>query len=229
MNYHNELKEKIMLFLSEKISIKELIYWANKVYDNFFASKEYEYLKYRLINNTLIELKDLEDDLENVNCLSEEEHDYITDVLKNDLCYLNGEVNYIETYKVKLNSENIDASIKKIIEDSLELISNKKEFSSNLINSLNKIISNNPCLTISDILVNEMVNSILLVKESIVSDTSEILIGTLGKSTDSHKREDEIDYLEKLNLAFSGRNSIRFSLVINAEKLLLTNIFVIRD
>lgn len=229
MDYHNEIKEKLTLSLAGKIPIVDLVYWVNQTYEQFFNFKKYECVKYRLINNILIELKDLVDDIDNINSINDEEQKYIDESLKKELSYLNGEESYFETYKIKSNSFEGNAFLKQMIEDSIQLVLNQKELSGHAIESLKKIISSDSCIAVEDILLNEVIDSILMINEANTLVDQIVSIGTLGKPVDSYTVPDESEYLKKLYSALKGDNAIRFSLAINAESILYTNIFVLSN
>lgn len=229
MDYHKKLKEKLNLTLAGEIPIADLVSWVKQIYEQFFDSKEYESVKYRLINNILIELKDLDDDLDNVNSINDAEKEYVNEVLKKELSYLNGEERYFETYKIKSNSIERFISFEQIIEDSIQLVLSQNKLSKQVIDSLRNLICRDSCITINDILLNEIVDSILMINEANASVDQIVSIGTLGKSVDLHTASDEGEYLIKLYSAFKGDNAIRFSLAFNAENLLYTNIFVLSN
>jgi len=227
MDYHKILIEKLTLAFTGEITIANLVCWVNQIYEQFFNSKEYEYVKYRLINNILIELKDLDDDLDNVNSINYEEQKYVNELLQKELSYLNGEENYFETYKIKLNNFERFNIFKPVIEDSIQHVLSQNDLTVQAIESLKKLISIDSSLTINDILLNEIVNSILMINDANKSVGQMVSIGTLGKSVGLHKVSDEGEYLIKLYSALKGDNSFRFSLAFNSKSILYTNIFVL--
>lgn len=229
MDYHKILIEKLTLTLAGEITIADLVCWVNQIYEQFFNSKEYESVKYRLINNILIELKDLDDDLDNVNSINDEEQEYVSELLQKELSYLNGEERYFETYKIRLNNFERFNVFKPIIEDSIRLVLSQNELSVQAMESLKKLISRDSCITINDILLNEVVDSILMINDANASVDQMVSIGTLGKSVGLHTVSDEGEYLIKLYSALKGDNPIRFSLAFNSESILYTNIFVLSN
>lgn len=229
MDYHKILIEKLTQTLAVELSIADLVRWVNQIYEQFFNSKEYEYVKYRMVNNILIDLKDLDDDLDNVNSINEVEMKYVNELLKKELSYLNGEERYFETYKIRLIKLERFNDFISVIEEPIRLVLSRGELSVQTIESLKKLISRNSCLTIYDILLNEIVDSILMINDANASVDHKVSIGTLGKSVSLHTVSDECEYLIKLYSALIGNNSIRFSLAINSESVLYTNIFVLSN
>lgn len=229
MDYNNEIRDKILLSLEGEISIKDFVCWIKQIYEQFFNSKCYECVKYRLINNILIDLKDLEDDIVNIDSLSNDEKNYVIELLNKEISYLNGERRYLENYKIKLNVDFENCSYKHVLEESIHFVLCQKELTANMIESLIKLTNSDLCVKVEDILINEIVGSILLINEANSSIDQMVPIGTLGKLVNPHRVLDENEYLKELYFALSGNRSIRFSLAISADRLLYTNIYVLNE
>ncbi|QSX06699.1 hypothetical protein JYG23_04395 [Sedimentibacter sp. zth1] len=205
----------------------EIVKWANAVFDEIFDSNEYDFLKYRLANDILIELKDMEEDVEDVSNLTEDENVYVIGMFNRFWSQLKGDTNYIETYKVVLSADDFENDLKELIKESFGLLSKEHVLSSALVDSFKNRISKNSCLTKKDVLILEIMNSMLLINESYKSKNKDVFIGTLGKSVESHKLNDEMTYLKRLYSAFKGECEFRFSLSLKANNILYTNIYFI--
>lgn len=214
----------VELFLHDKISLVEIVKWANITSDKMFDSDENEILINRLVNDILIDLKEMEDDVEDLYNLNENDVAYIKDVFNKFLSQLKGEVNYTETYKVMLSADDFKDELKVLINEAFKSLSNEQVLSLATSELIKSNIERSNCLTKADILILEIMNSMLLVNECYKSMKKDVLIGTLGKSVDSHKLNDEMRYLESLYMAFEGKCGFRFSLTLNATNILYTNI-----
>jgi hypothetical protein len=227
MDYYKIIKVKLNLALTGKIKIVDLIEWVNQIYEQFFFSQEYKYVTYRLINNILIELKDLADELDNINSINEKEQVYVNELLSKQLSYLSGEERYIEIYKIKINNFDKNDKHKKIIEDSIQTVLSQNELSTQKIESLKKLIIKTSNLTVDNILINEIIDSVLIINIANSSFNQFISIRVLGKLVNTHTLSSEIEYLNNLYSALKGDKSIRFSLAFNGKNILYTNIFVV--
>lgn len=213
------------LFLEDKISLVEIIRWANVIYDEMFDSDEYEILTNRLVNDILLELKDMEDCVENTSDLTENDFIYAITVFNKFLNQLKGNINYTETYKVVFNTDDFENDLKELIKESFEILSKEQTLSPSLVESLKSRIENNSCLKKEDIFILEIMNSMLMVNENNKLGNKNVFIGTLGKSVDSHKLNDELRYLKSLYSAFKGEYGFRFSLSLKANRIRYTNIY----
>lgn len=190
-----------------------------------FNSGGYNILTNRLVNDILVELKEIEDDVEDVSNLTENDFIYVTSVFNKFLNQLRGNVNYTETYKVMFNAEDFENDLKEVIKESFEVVSKDLILSPSLVDSLKLMIENNNCLRKEDIFIFEIMNSILMVNESNKLRSKDVFIGTLGKSVCSHKLNDEMRYLKSLYSAFKGECGFRFSLSLKANEIRYTNIY----
>jgi len=227
VNYHDKIIEKINSFISNKISLPELIHWANISYDKFFYNHEHEQLENRLINDIFIRLREFEDEIEDLEDLNEKERDYVNEECKVFLNQLAGNVNYIEVYKI-LNDDSVQNSdLNKLFNDVYELLNNGEVLSHQLLERVKWWIDSNQCKSRTSIIISEILHSILFVNESIKVKSDEIFIGTLGMCKNKHSYKDELKYLNSLLCAFKGECEYRFTIALNANKVLYTSIYII--
>lgn len=187
-------------------------------------SDGYEILTNRLANDILIELKEMEDDVEDSSNLEENDIVYVRGLFNKFLSQLKGDINYTETYKVVLNTDDFEDDLKELIKESFKTLSNEQVLSSILVDLLKSRIEKSNCLTKADILTLELMNSMLLVNEGYKSKNKDVSIGTLGKAVDSYTLNDEMSYLKSLYSAFRGECGFRFSLSLKGNSIRYANI-----
>lgn len=209
------------MFLENKIPLVEITGWASVIYDEMFDSNEYDILTNRLVNDILLELKEIEDS----SNLAEYDFIYVSSMFNKFLNQLKGNINYTETYKVVLDTDDFENDLKELLKESFEIVSNGQILSPSLVESLKSMIENNKCLKKEDIFILETMNSMLMVNESNKLRNKDVFIGTLGKSVCSHKLNDEMRYLESLYSGFKGECEFRFSLSLKSSKIQYTNIY----
>ena len=158
--------------------------------------------------------------------------------MKNEKKYLIGECNtflnklsgnekYIEIYQISNDLSILRNELNEIFDTIYKLLENRKNLSKKLLKYIYLEIKINKCKTIDDIIISEILNSILLLNESVNAYNEEIFIGNLGNVKGEYRFKDELKYLQNLLKVFKGEKDYRFSLMMNGSKILYTNISIL--
>ncbi len=224
MNYYNELLNVVELFLNNNLSLFEAIKLSNNIYDKMLELDEDDILSNRVVNDILLEIINIENSVD----LTSNNLVYETSLFNTFMNLLKGEETYFEIYKVLFSYDDFDNNLRKDIDDAIITILKGDILSQSRRELLEHRLQNHDCLRKEDIVLFEIINSILLINKKNKLNNSNLFVGTLGINVDKYNLSDEIAYLKNLYLIFKGDYAFRFTIMLKGNIVLYTNINIIK-
>ncbi|WBW97423.1 hypothetical protein [Oceanirhabdus sp. W0125-5] len=225
--YVNEIIGKLRLFMNDKINIHELTGWAEKKYNFFFERGDYKILNNRLINDILLEIRDLVEEISVEDVISKAENIYFKDQISAILELLLGKENYFEVYKIREICSDKYQPLCKVLDKLISLIiCNKLIPKEELVKIKDYLLKENQ-ITKEDIIISEIILTLFHLNEAIRVNSEEVFIGMLGNCKSGINVKEEKEYLMKLSEILHGKRAYRLSLGLNSTSIIYTNIVIL--